>query len=92
MVWTLTARQTSSQTAQPPSTAVIFQWKRSIYLKQSVSFKSVAFGTKLILRGGIKKEDEHFDKVEMLHLGLSGAQYFKMTFSPLSKREIHCKT
>lgn len=46
--------QTSSQPVQPPSTGMIFQWKRSIYPKQSVSFRSVALGTNLILR----KEDQ----------------------------------
>lgn len=81
---------------QNSSTGMIFHWKRSIYPKQSVSFKSVAFGTKLVLRKkkkkGRKKGDEPFDKVERLHSGLSGVQCFKMTPSRVSKREMHCKT
>lgn len=65
---------------QPPSAETIFQWERSIYPKQNVSLRSVAFGTKLILRwkkkreerkGGGGEEDEYFDNVEVFHLGLS---------------------
>lgn len=103
VVQALRACQTPTQTVQPASTGMIFQWKRSIYPKQSVSFRSVALGTNLILRKEDQKEKkkgtkkrkkkkENFDKVETLHLGLSGEQCFKITSSPVSKRVMHCKT